>query len=70
MTVMKKLVIDVMVMGGVKFYRQLTYSYNPLFKIDLKDVEQFVYEKCPTLKCRKDVVLIMDNQSQKIFKVN
>ena len=64
---MKKLLIDVMLMGGGKFYCQLTYKYNPLFKLDLKDVERFAYEKCPSLKNRKDVVLVMGENNKKVF---
>ena len=64
---MEKIIIDVMIMGGVKFYSQLTYSYNPLFKIDIADVARFVLEKRPSLKHRKDVVLVMD-KNNKIFK--
>ena len=64
---MKKLIIDVMIMGGVKFYCQLTYSYNPLFKIDITDVERFVLEKRPSLKNRKDVVLVMDKNNKRVF---
>ena len=65
---MKEIVIDVMVMGGGKFYRQLKYSYNPLFKIDLADVERFILEKCPTLKYQKDVVLVMDENNRRVLK--
>lgn len=57
---MRKLFIDVMVQGGVKFYCSLIYDYNPLFKLDIKDIEEYVYKKRPTLKYRKDVVLIID----------
>ena len=54
-------------MGGGKFYCQLTYKYNPLFKLDLEDVERFTYEKCPSLKNRKDVVLVIDENNKKVF---
>lgn len=64
---MEKMIIDVMIMGGVKFYCQLIYSYNPLFKIDIADVARFVLEKRPSLRHRKDVVLVMD-KNNKIFK--
>ena len=33
---MKKLYIDVMILGGAKFYCSLIYQYNPLFKLDLE----------------------------------
>ena len=38
--------------------------YNPMFKINLEDVERFVNEKRPTVKYQKDVVLILDNKRQ------
>lgn len=59
---MKKLYIDVMILGGAKFYCSLIYTYNPLFKINLDDVERFVNEKRPTLKYEKDVVLVLDDK--------
>lgn len=57
---MKKIKIDVMRDGGDTFVKTLEYEYNHLFKIDLKDLESFVYKKLPTLKYYKDVVLVMD----------
>ena len=57
---MKKLSIDVMLMGGAKFYCTLKYEYNPLFKIDLEDVIRFVFERLPSLKDRDDVQLVID----------
>lgn len=65
---MKKIVIDVMIMGGGKFYCQLDYSYNPLFKIDLNDVMRFALEKCPSLRRRNDVVLVIDRNNRKVKK--
>ena len=59
---MKKLYIDVMVLGGAKFYCTLVYTYNPLFKVNPADVEKYVIEKRPTLKHRKDVVLVIDEK--------
>lgn len=59
---MKKLKIDVMILGGAKFYCTLVYTFNPLFKLDLNDVARFVNEKRPTLKYRKDVVLMLDTK--------
>lgn len=64
---MKKMIIDVMLMGGGKFYCQLTYVYNPLFKLNLEDVVKFAYEKCPSLKYKKDVVLIMDKNNKRVI---
>ena len=59
---MKKLKIDVMILGGAKFYCTLVYTFNPLFRLDLNDVARFVNEKRPTLKYRKDVVLMLDTK--------
>ena len=64
---MKKLLIDVMIMGGGKFYRQLEYTYNPLFKINPEDVVKFIMEKCPTLKYRNDVVAYMSENNQRVI---
>lgn len=57
---MKKLSIDVMLRGGAKFYCTLRYEYNPLFKLNLEDVLNFVFEKLPSLKNRDDVHLVID----------
>lgn len=57
---MKKLKIDVMKDCGDTFVKTLEYEYNPLFKLDLKDMESFVLKKLPTLKYYKDVVLVID----------
>jgi hypothetical protein len=46
--------------GGDTFVKTLEYEYNPLFKLDLKDVEDFVLKKLPTLKYYKDVVLVIN----------
>ena len=59
---MKKLYIDVMILGGAKFYCSLIYTYNPLFKLDLDDVSRFVLEKRPSVKYQKDVVLMIDEK--------
>ena len=58
---MKTLHIDVMILGVAKFYCTLAYQYNPLFKLSLADIGRFVYEKRPTLKYRKDVMIIIDD---------
>ena len=59
---MKKLYIDVFVQGGAKFYCSLIYNYNPLFKLDVDDVARYVFDKRPTLRHRKDVLIIMDDK--------
>lgn len=56
-----KVNIDVMTHGGERFYRTVRYDYNPLFRMDMKEVEDYVYRKCPTLKGEKGVVLVIDN---------
>ena len=56
----KNLSIDVMIHGGDKFYCTLLYPFSGLFKLELEDVFKFVYDKRPTLKYRKDVVLVID----------
>lgn len=57
---MKKLKIDVMIMGGgARFYKTLVYQYNPLFKIDPVQVLAWVVEQLPSLKNRKDIELFL-----------
>lgn len=63
---MKRLYIDVMILGGAKFYCSLVYTYNPLFKLDLDDVERFVLDKRPTLKYRNDVILMIDENKPRV----
>lgn len=53
---MKELSIDVMV--GERFYCTLRYSYNPLFPISIKELEQYIATKCPTLKKGKYKIVI------------
>lgn len=55
-----KVNIDVMTNNGERFYRTVRYDYNHLFMMDMKDVEEFVFRKCPTLKGEKGVVLVID----------
>lgn len=55
------------VVGGGKFYCQLEYRYNPLFKLDLSDVVKFAYEQCPSLKNKKGVVLVMDKNNKRVI---
>ena len=64
---MKKLYIDVMVLGGAKFYCSLIYTYNPLFKLDLDDVGRFVLQMRPCVKYQKDVVLMID-ENRSVWK--
>lgn len=50
---MQHIKFDVMADGY--FVRTLIYSYCPLFKFDIKDLEKFALTKLPTLKYRKNV---------------
>lgn len=50
---LEKLPLDIMVEGGAKFYCTLVFLYNPLFRLTAKDLEDFVLQKCPSLKHRK-----------------
>lgn len=59
MWVMKRLKIDVMIMGGARFYKTLFYTYNPLFKIKIEDIAAFAMDKLPSLKNRNDVELVV-----------
>lgn len=56
---MKKLKIDVMLMGGGKFYKTIIYQYNPLFMVKEKDIKAFILKKLPSLKKRKDVQYVV-----------
>lgn len=47
---MKNEVVYVDVMLNGRFYRQLKYSYCPLFPIRLEDLTEFVENECPTLR--------------------
>jgi hypothetical protein len=53
---MKTIYLDIMVRG--RFYRQVSYEYSPLFKIDFEDIIKHVMEKCPSLRDKKDVTII------------
>ncbi len=57
---MKKLSIDVMTMGGAKFYRSLQYPFNPLFRLDMKQVNSWIMDRLPLLKYEKNIVLFVD----------
>lgn len=43
--------IDIMV--GGRFYKQMPYQYNPLWKIDTRDVEKEVLKKYSHLNGKK-----------------
>lgn len=47
---MKKVYIDVMVLGGVKFYCTLPFLYNPLFPVSEEEVRKYVISRRPTLR--------------------
>lgn len=66
---MDKLNIDVMTMGGAKFYCSMEYPYNPMYKVELEDILRYVYEKRPLLKYEKDVKIFVDKAENKVQKV-
>ena len=55
---MKWLHIDVMTMGGV-FLCTLHYRYNPVFKVSMEEIDDFVLSKRPSLRNKK-YMLFMD----------
>jgi hypothetical protein len=57
---MMNLSIDVMTMGGTKFYRSLQYPFNPLFQFDMKQVKSWIMDRLPLLKYEKNIVLFVD----------
>ena len=57
---MKKLKIDIMTLGGAKFYRTLQYLFNPIFPLETKELEKWVNWKCPLLKYERNIVLFVD----------
>ena len=59
----KTIYLDIMVHG--RFYKQVSYEYSPLFKIDYTDVIKHVLEKCPSLKDKKDWSIM---EGQRVFR--
>ena len=47
----KTIYIDIMVDG--RFYKQMPYQYNPLWKIDARDVEKEVLKRYSNLNGKK-----------------
>ncbi len=56
--------IDVMANNGRTFYHTIEYPHCELYRIDVEDVIKYVIQKLPTVKYRKDVILVMDNDSE------
>lgn len=56
---MKRLKIDVMIMGGARFYKTLVYTYNPLFKIKIEDIVAYAMDRLPSLRNRDDVKIVV-----------
>ena len=54
---MKWLHIDVMTVGGV-FLCTLHYRYNPIFKVSMDEIHDFVMSKRPSLQNKKIVMYI------------
>lgn len=48
-----------MTMGGVKFYKTLIYTYNPLFEVKLDEVCNFVFNRLPSLRNRTDIEMVL-----------
>jgi hypothetical protein len=44
---MKTIYLDIM--RGGRFFRQLAYDYCPLFPIDIKELQDFVEKRFPSL---------------------
>lgn len=59
----KTIYLDIMIHG--RFYKQVSYEYSPLFKIDYEDVIKHVLEKCPSLKNKKDWSII---EGKRVFR--
>ena len=53
-----KILVDVMLSGGAKFYKTLVYRYNPVFKLNINDVIEWAYKQLPSLTNRKDVQFV------------
>lgn len=56
---MKTISIDVMVEGG--YYGNLKVKVGNIFKTRNQEITEALYKRFPTLKYRKDVMLIADN---------
>ena len=48
---MQTIYLDIMVEG--RFYKQLTYNYPPLFRIEWEDVQKFILNSLPSLRGKK-----------------
>lgn len=48
---MKTIFLDIMIEG--RFYRQLKYTFCPLWSIQLNEVYDFIMEKLPSLSGKK-----------------
>lgn len=53
------ILIDVMKNNGDIFVTTLKYYHPTIFKVNMKEIEQFVFSKLPTLKSRNDIKLIL-----------
>lgn len=54
---MKWMHIDIMTVGGV-FLCTLHYRYNPIFKVSMDEIHDFVMSKRPSLQNKKIVMYI------------
>lgn len=57
----KFLSFDVMKNGGEDFVCTMEMPYNPLFKLKLQEVLDYILSKRPTLKYKKDVMIFFND---------
>lgn len=62
MKILQQSVIYLDIMSDGRFLCQLTYNYCPLWPIDEKEVEAFVYKKRPSLTGKKIEIAFSHNR--------
>ena len=58
---MKTIIFDIMIEMGGRYYGNLKVKVGNIFKTRDQEVREALYERYPTLKYRKDVVLMVNN---------
>ena len=58
---MKTMNFDVMIEMGSRYYGNLKVRVGNIFKTRDQEVREALYRRYPTLKYRKDVVLMVNN---------
>ena len=58
---MKTIIFDVMTEMGDRFYGSLKVKVGNIFKTRDQEVREALYERYPTLKYRRDILLIPKN---------